>query len=372
MSKKEKTMVPFVATHPGVLLMDELKERRMTQSELAKTIDVPAPIINDIIKGKRSINAETAVLLEAALDISAEYWMRLQSQYDIDVANQKERTIQTKKEMEIWDVISKYIPVKILAKRKVLTGNRTENIARLKQIFCFEEIEELIENYSRQSSLLTEGLYRKSTKLQIDEVNLFGWKYLAFWVSQQEDIPNSFNEDCESEIIKELNNVFLENSNTLRKIKNTLNRYGIKFIILEKFDKVPVDGFSFWQGDNPTVVLTLRYKEVDKLAFNLMHELAHVFHHLDKDSCDGLINIESDRTDNLEAEANEIACNYLIDNARWDSFMRTASSMSPHTIQEKIKIFASDNNINPAIVLGRYKKATNIYSIKSAIDFNIN
>lgn len=372
MSNNEKLIVPFIATHPGELLLDELKERKIKQSELAKQINQPAPIINDIIKRKRSINADIAVLLEAALDIPASLWLNMQSQYDIDLANQKEKTIQVKKEMKIWEVISEYIPVKIFRKINILTDDRTENISLLKKMFNFNEIEELIENFSRQPSLSSEGLYRKSTKHQIDEVNLFGWKYLAFWLSEQEEITSNFDKDLESYLIQELNKVFLENSNTLERIKSILNSHGIKFIILPKFDKVPVDGFSFWRGDNPTIVLTLRYKYIDRLAFNLMHELAHIFNHLFRDSKDELINSELNERDELEIDANKKACSYLIDDSSWNSFMKTASLISPHAIQIRINHFAKNNNINPAIVLGRYKKETNIFAFRSSINFDIN
>lgn len=80
-------IVPFAAVHPGELIRDELKERDMTQKQLAEIIGMPAPVLNDIIKGRRNINTETAILLQDVFGIEARLWLSLQNQYDIDKAN---------------------------------------------------------------------------------------------------------------------------------------------------------------------------------------------------------------------------------------------------------------------------------------------
>jgi HTH-type transcriptional regulator/antitoxin HigA len=94
---KTKKHKPFLATHPGELIKDELAARNLTQTQLAELISVKLPNLNDVIKGKRSVSAELAVLLEFALDIPATYWLNLQSQYDIDIANLNSTIIQKKK-----------------------------------------------------------------------------------------------------------------------------------------------------------------------------------------------------------------------------------------------------------------------------------
>lgn len=79
-------ITPFAAIHPGELVRDELNERGMTQKQLAEIIGMPAPVLNDIIKGRRNINTETAILLQDVFGIEARLWLALQSQYDIDKA----------------------------------------------------------------------------------------------------------------------------------------------------------------------------------------------------------------------------------------------------------------------------------------------
>jgi addiction module HigA family antidote len=57
-------LTPFEPTHPGELLRDELEERKITQAKLAEQIGVSPSLINEVIKGKRAVNTELALLLE--------------------------------------------------------------------------------------------------------------------------------------------------------------------------------------------------------------------------------------------------------------------------------------------------------------------
>ena len=74
--------------HPGELLAEELEIRGLTQRELATTMERPVQAINEIVKGKKSITAETAVQLEDALGIPAHLWLNMQSTFDLRRARQ--------------------------------------------------------------------------------------------------------------------------------------------------------------------------------------------------------------------------------------------------------------------------------------------
>lgn len=87
-------LVPFIATHPGELLKDELQERGISQKQLSVMTGIKPSAISETIHGKRSVSKNMAVALEKALGISAEMWMNLQTQYDLDSANIVERDIQ--------------------------------------------------------------------------------------------------------------------------------------------------------------------------------------------------------------------------------------------------------------------------------------
>lgn len=72
--------------HPGEILLEEfLKPKKLSQHRLALNIGVPARRINEIVLGKRRITADTALRLAKFFGTSAEFWLGLQSQYDLDV-----------------------------------------------------------------------------------------------------------------------------------------------------------------------------------------------------------------------------------------------------------------------------------------------
>ena len=72
--------------HPGEILGDELEEIGISASELARQLDVPQNRISQIIRGKRSITGDTALRLGHWFQTSAEFWLNLQSAYDLRVA----------------------------------------------------------------------------------------------------------------------------------------------------------------------------------------------------------------------------------------------------------------------------------------------
>lgn len=76
----------FYPTHPGEIVSEELKSRGISQRQFAKTVGMSPTVVNEILKGRRSITPATALLFEAALDIPAESLVRLQAKYNMQQA----------------------------------------------------------------------------------------------------------------------------------------------------------------------------------------------------------------------------------------------------------------------------------------------
>jgi len=76
---------------PGELLRKKLEERNLTQAEFAKCLGISQPNLNDILKGKRRVNAALAIKLEKELDLAAEFWIEMQGLFDLDVERGKMR-----------------------------------------------------------------------------------------------------------------------------------------------------------------------------------------------------------------------------------------------------------------------------------------
>lgn len=77
----------LMPVHPGEVLLEEfLKPMGLSQNRLALDIRVPARRINEIVHGKRRITPDTALRLAKYFDMSPQFWLGLQMDYDLDVA----------------------------------------------------------------------------------------------------------------------------------------------------------------------------------------------------------------------------------------------------------------------------------------------
>ena len=75
--------------HPGEILGDELEETGLTAGKLADVIQVPPNRLYQLLAGKRSMTADTALRLGQYFGMSADFWMNLQTAYELDVARQQ-------------------------------------------------------------------------------------------------------------------------------------------------------------------------------------------------------------------------------------------------------------------------------------------
>jgi antitoxin HigA-1 len=76
--------------HPGKILREEFMEPvGLSAYALARALDVPLPRVNDIVREKRGISAEMAVLLSVYFGTSDSYWINLQAHYDLEIAKDR-------------------------------------------------------------------------------------------------------------------------------------------------------------------------------------------------------------------------------------------------------------------------------------------
>lgn len=86
MSNSSTTPDTWAPVHPGEILMEDfIKGFGITQNKLAVSIGVPPRRVNEIVHGQRRITADTALRLGRCFGNSAEYWVNLQSYYDLEV-----------------------------------------------------------------------------------------------------------------------------------------------------------------------------------------------------------------------------------------------------------------------------------------------
>ena len=357
----QNNILPFEATHPGILIKDELDARPdLKQKDLAKELGVKASFLNEIIKGKRPVTADIAILLEQILEIPADYWMKFQSQYEIDKARIKDKNIAKLKNIEIWKVIKEYVPVNYFKKLGYIGDNLKKDIPTIKEIYNVGNVDDLVSVYAKNKF----AFYRKSEKLQIDEKNMFAWSSLALHEAKIQTV-NTFKFENIGQLCIELKNIFFNNDETIKNVKLTLNQYGIKLVLIQKLEKTPVDGFSFWSDRNPAIALTLRHNRIDNFAFTLMHEIGHIKLHLRNNKEKSFLDLTTkDKVDIYESEADSFAQENLISKECWGDILNNYLPLN----DDKLIEVGNKYKINPAILLGRVCFEMNYYALKTKID----
>ncbi|MCI9606585.1 MAG: HigA family addiction module antidote protein [Muribaculaceae bacterium] len=339
-----------LSPHPGTVLKGELEEYGLSQRELASALGKSAPMINGIITGSKDITVEIAILLEAALpgSLKASDWLRLQNEHDLEI---KRKEIESRTAaIEIWTKLRSHANLNVLKKRLAFSSDFEKNIDMVMEALGISDVQQLERQFSSSA-----GCFKKSEKVQTEQSNLFTWVIIVRHVSNSITLDTEFNSMRIPELIRKLNAVFYSNTDVIAKTEKLLNSFGIKFIANEKrLDKVPVDGFSFWSGINPTIVSTQRMNRIDNFAFTIMHELGHIMLHLKQDSTHSYIDVDRSIMVNDEKET---AANQFATEALWsgNSPIEAFSDIeNPYAAANKLKAIARSNRINVGIVTGQY------------------
>lgn len=82
---------PFFPIHPGEIIKDEIEYRGISQRRLAAQMGISYTLLNEVLNGKRQVNTELAMLIEAAIDLDADTLVRMQARYNMQVAR-KDKT----------------------------------------------------------------------------------------------------------------------------------------------------------------------------------------------------------------------------------------------------------------------------------------
>lgn len=195
---------------------------------------------------------------------------------------------------------------------------------------------------------------------------MFAWTSLVEYEADKKEI-NTFHFENLPQLNKELQEIFFINKNVVESVDKKLAQYGVKFLLVDKLEKTPIDGYSFWSKNNPVIALTMRYNRIDNLAFTILHELGHIALHLKNNKEISFIDLSKIEENELENEANLYAQKTLIPSEYWDDLLENYLPLDDIMISE----FANKHRIHPAIILGRACFEMNYYGMKTTIDKKI-
>lgn len=351
--------VPARAIHPGEILREELKERGITQKDFAREIDMLPAHLNEVIKGKRSINPSLAMKLEKHLGIPYKSWMSIQNGYDYDTKSIAKKNNEQAEAADFESACSKLFNLNLLYKTLGIKDKLAiERTGKLKGLVPFDLLS------VREYTNCVTGFYRHSEKVQIDEKNMLTWLVLnLISISNLDEMETRYTKGDGEKAAQEI--ALLANGQilTTEKIKDILAKYGIYYLHVQKIDKAPVDAYSTMWNKHPVITVTYRYNDMDKLAFDVLHELCHIDCHLNTEvtsfiSVDGMDYSRDPR----EKEANDFAKETLIPGQTWKKILNVGTkSLNPNKIVGLIALEAKKYDISPSIAVARYKHDTKWY-----------
>lgn len=353
----------------GEVLKREMRNLGISQKDFAKAIAMSPSHLSEIINGKRLVTVKQAEKFQSIFLIPVSVWLDLQSN------SQENGQVKDKSEESLMS-LNEVICVKdlLLDFAQKNSDSPKDYLGKLN----FDDKKNILAEYygitspndlNAVSSSLT-GFFRKSSKTGVDTRMITTWLLLARKEAQEKPLSGTFSYDSMTDVVLELRKVLHRNTNTLQNVEQILSKYGIRFVIRKKLEKASIDGYSYLENGVPTIIVTLRYTRIDNLAFNVLHEVYHVYKHLNSEQT-SIISVSESRDDyQEEKEADVFAANALIPPSLWERAPEVP--LNPFAIQSRYSAWAESMGLNKWIVLGRVSHETGMYKFKGDEYRNIN
>ena len=271
----------FVNTpeHPGIFILEEMKEREWLNRDLAYILGVPESTVSAIINGRRGISAEMARALGDAFNVPAEFFANLQNTYDLARADMPNPAIAKKGRVQ-----SEY-PLREMIRRGWLIDSTPDLLEA--QITAFFEVNTLDEvPHLAHAAKRSSDYYGDILAAQL--VWLFRVRQIARTMATPRFAPSRLAAAVEE--MKLLRN----DPEEIRHVPRILSECGVRLVIVEGLPGGKIDGVCFWLNkQSPVIGLSLRLDRIDNFWFVLRHEIAHVLHRHGQDR--EIIDVELDK-----------------------------------------------------------------------------
>ena len=334
--------VSDLAIHPGELLEEEIEFIGMTQLELARRMGRPPQVVNEIIKGKKSITPETAVELENVLGISAQIWTNSQASYDFTLARLKERDHWDDQAAAGW---LNQFPVREIEKRGWIDRYRdkADKVGALLAFLGFasfdawhkQEMEPVAGFRISENSKVSAGaLAAWLRKGEIDGRNMDTAEYDARAFRNAIAQIRAMTSDDPSEFAPAMQKLCAD--------------AGVAVVFVPELPKSGANGVARWLTYRKGLIqMSLKWRWSDIFWFSFFHECCHILDHKVREVyIDGI-----DSGADEEAVADSFAADLLIPPDEWRSFV-DAQRYDAASVAD----FAEQIEIDAGIVVGRMQR----------------
>jgi HTH-type transcriptional regulator / antitoxin HigA len=351
MEKDMSERQPAEVFPPGEFLRDELDARGWTQTEFAEIIGRPPRLINEIIAAKRGITPETARDFAAALGTSAQFWMNLETAYQLSKARPAAEAITRHAKLR------EKFPVREMIKRGWLEASPNLEVTetRLLAFFNLTSIDE---------ELRMPHAARRNRGTVLSPFQL-AWLFRVKQLAEALHVQKYSEKDFRSAL--DVISALMMDPEEIRHIPKILSECGVRFVIVEPIPGSKIDGVCFWinNSTNPVIGMSLRHDRIDNFWFCIRHESEHV---LNKDGQTEWVIDELDDTgikvDESEAErvANTAAEEFCVPTKALQDFIARHHPMYSET---NLIGFAKLMKRHPGVVAGQLRNKTNQYHLFS-------
>ena len=326
-----------IIIHPGETLKEALEDRGITQKQLAKSVGMTEQHISRVIQGRNNISGAFARKLEYALGIPASFWMNLQRNYDLDLAEYEDRMSIKAEEYDVFKGISDIIEEILSTKGERLDGDRALGVMQARR-------ELRVASLLNIPSIMEQVLYRKSKGTDVDEIVTFAWQRLCECYLDGVPLPDAYDERMFEMSVEEIKLFMFDAdfNDTIRRLREFFLSFGIRFVVVKHYRGAPVHGMAR-KNMNGTVdlCLTIRGSRADIFWFSLFHEVAHILH-------GDFANNGVFHDEDVEKKADDKAADLLISAKSYSDFV-TRGDFS----WESISALADRNGVPEYIVIGR-------------------
>jgi HTH-type transcriptional regulator/antitoxin HigA len=330
----DTTFTPAVAFPPGEFLRDELEAREWTQEDLADVLGVSVRLVNEVIKGKRSVTVETAQRLGDAFGTGAQFWLNLESSYQLWRAKQSDSSVAKRARLYAK------APVRAMIKRGWLP--ETKDLA---------ELERHVLAFTEQPSLDEEFVFphaaRRTEPCGPMKPEQFAWLCRARQLARLVRVTRQWKEGRVEDLVRELQRLIL-GPPALREVPRVLADFGIRFVALERLPNMKMAGATFWLSKTePVIVLSFTHDRIDNALHTLLHEIDHTEH--GESMIDEEV-LRQDETPEIEKRADRFAVESLVPQKKLEDF---CNRVAPLFYEVKVIGFADLLQIHPGIVVGQ-------------------
>lgn len=346
MAEKQIGFCPELLICPGETLKEVLDDRNMSRKELAIRTGVTEKHISKVINGKASITSEFAAALECALQIDAEFWVNLQTNYDIERMECFRSETVTAEEIEIAKQLEKIRAYAVKLGLITNTPGKNEKVLSLRDFAR-------VSNLKSITQLQHCAAYRISSHTEINPYVLFLWQKLCLDLANERKTQIPLDKKKLAASISKIKLLMHLDINTaVAQLHDILGECGITFCVVKHFSGAPVQGYiEQTEAGGLILCLTIRYAFADIFWFTLFHEIAHILY-------DDAKQVYFDYTfENNEAEvrADKFAGDTLIAPNLYDAFIKNGD----FSIQA-VRYLAKVANVPTFIVVGRLQKEKRI------------